>query len=117
MVEKKIRSMGPEQEKALEPKELEQEKAAAAGNEAGAGGVTEEELDADEREFRAMRRDLNGVKGVSAAGIVTISVGKTPDKNEFFRSTPSFGRSSRSSTTRPGWKSITSSSRRTWSPP
>jgi hypothetical protein len=44
-----------------------------------------EELDADEVEFRAIRRDLPGVKGASGAGIVTISVGKTPTKNEFFR--------------------------------
>jgi hypothetical protein len=41
--------------------------------------------DAEEVEFRALRRDLDGVKGTSAAGIVTISVGKTPAKNEFFR--------------------------------
>ena len=46
---------------------------------------TEQELDADEQEFRAMRRDLPGVKGASAAGIVAISVGKAPAKNEFFR--------------------------------
>jgi hypothetical protein len=42
-------------------------------------------LDAEEAEFRALRRDLPGVKGTSAASIVTISVGKTPTKNEFFR--------------------------------
>jgi hypothetical protein len=47
---------------------------------------TEEELDAEELEFRALRRDLPGVKGASAAGIVAISVGKAPTKNEFFRS-------------------------------
>jgi hypothetical protein len=46
----------------------------------------EEELDAEEQEFRALRRDLPGVKGASAAGIVAISVGKAPAKNEFFRS-------------------------------
>jgi hypothetical protein len=46
---------------------------------------TAEELDAEEAEFRALRRDLPGVKGSSAAGIVAISVGKTPAKNEFFR--------------------------------
>src|SRR6516162_10239753 len=44
-----------------------------------------EQLDAEEAEFRAIRRDLPGVKGASAAGIVTISVGKIPTKNEFFR--------------------------------
>jgi hypothetical protein len=44
-----------------------------------------EELDAEEAEFRALRRDLPGVKGASSNGIVTISVGKAPAKNEFFR--------------------------------
>jgi hypothetical protein len=48
------------------------------------------ELDAEEEEFRAIRRDLPGVKGSSAAGIVAISVGKTPSKNEFFRAHPDF---------------------------
>jgi hypothetical protein len=51
-----------------------------------APAATEAELDADEAEFRAMRRDLPGVKGSSANGIVAISVGKAPTKNEFFRS-------------------------------
>jgi hypothetical protein len=49
-----------------------------------------EELDEEEVEFRAMRRDLPGVAGVSAAGIVTISVGKAPQKNEFFRTHATF---------------------------
>jgi hypothetical protein len=44
-----------------------------------------EQLDEEEREFRAMRRDIPGVKGASAAGIVSISVAKAPLKNEFFR--------------------------------
>jgi hypothetical protein len=44
------------------------------------------ELDEDEAEFSAIRTDLPGVKGASAAGIVAISVGKAPAKNEFFRS-------------------------------
>ena len=52
--------------------------------------LTEAELDEEEQEFRALRRDLPGVKGASAAGIVTISVGKTPGKNEFFRTHPEF---------------------------
>ena len=52
--------------------------------------VPEEELDADEAEFRALRRDLPGVKGASAIGIVTVSVGKVPGKNEFFRTHPDF---------------------------
>ena len=51
---------------------------------------TEEELDEEEKEFRALRRDLPGVKGASAAGIVAISVGKAPAKNEFFRCHPEF---------------------------
>ena len=51
---------------------------------------TEEELDEEEQEFRALRRDLPGVKGASAVGIVAISVGKTPAKNEFFRCHPEF---------------------------
>ena len=45
----------------------------------------EEQLDAEEAEFRAIRRDLEGVRGASTNGIVAISVGKTPTKNEFFR--------------------------------
>jgi hypothetical protein len=51
---------------------------------------TEEQLDAEEEEFRKLRRDLPGVKGASAAGIVAISVGKAPSKNEFFRVHPDF---------------------------
>jgi hypothetical protein len=50
----------------------------------------EKELDEEEAEFRAIRTDLPGVKGASAAGIVAISVGKTPGRNEFFRSHKSF---------------------------
>jgi hypothetical protein len=49
-----------------------------------------EDLDADEQEFRALRRDLPGVKGASAAGIVTIGVVKIPGKNEFFRTHADF---------------------------
>jgi hypothetical protein len=48
------------------------------------------ELDEEEQEFRAIRRDLPGVKGVSAAGIVAIGVGKIPPKNEFFRTHKGF---------------------------
>jgi hypothetical protein len=47
--------------------------------------VTEEEIDADEAEFRKLRRDLPGVRGSSAVGIVSIGVGKIPGVNEFFR--------------------------------
>jgi hypothetical protein len=48
------------------------------------------ELDEDEAEFRKLRRDLPGVKGASAIGIVSIGVSKTPGKNEFFRTHPKF---------------------------
>lgn len=51
---------------------------------------TADELDDDEREFRALRRDLPGVKGASAIGIVAIGVAKIPGKNEFFRTHPEF---------------------------
>ena len=51
---------------------------------------TPEELDEEELEFRALRRDLPGVKGASAVGIVSIGVGKIPGKNEFFRTHPEF---------------------------
>jgi hypothetical protein len=52
----------------------------------------EEQLDEEELEFRKLRRDVPGVRGASDAGIVAISVGKAPVKNEFFRthSEPSF---------------------------
>jgi len=52
--------------------------------------VDQEQLDEEEQEFRAMRRDLPGVKGESAAGIVAIAVGKAPAKNEFFRTHAEF---------------------------
>jgi hypothetical protein len=52
--------------------------------------VSDEELDEEEREFRAMRRDLPGVKGASAVGIVSIGVSKIPGKNEFFRTHSEF---------------------------
>jgi hypothetical protein len=55
-----------------------------------AEAVTEELLDAEEAEFQKLRRDLPGVKGASAAGIVSISVSKAPTKNEFFRTHPEF---------------------------
>jgi hypothetical protein len=57
---------------------------------AEAPAATEEQLDAEEEEFRKLRRDLPGVKGSSAAGTVAISVGKSPQKNEFFRTHPDF---------------------------
>jgi hypothetical protein len=51
----------------------------------------EEQLDEEEREFRALRRDLPGVKGVSAVGIVSINVNRKPEENEYFRTNPDFG--------------------------
>jgi hypothetical protein len=52
--------------------------------------VCNEELDEEEREFNALRLDLPGVQGASAAGIVNINVSKMPIKNEFFRTHPTF---------------------------
>jgi hypothetical protein len=52
--------------------------------------VEAEQLDEEEAEFRRLRRDLPGVKGVSAVGIVSIGVAKIPGKNEFFRTHPEF---------------------------
>jgi hypothetical protein len=53
-----------------------------------------EELDEkekeEEKEFRALRRDLPGVKGHSAIGIVAIGVSKVPGKHEFFRTHAEF---------------------------
>jgi hypothetical protein len=50
----------------------------------------EDQLDEEEQEFRRLRRDLPGVKGASAVGIVAIGVAKIPGKNEFFRTHPDF---------------------------
>src|SRR6516164_559293 len=44
--------------------------------------VSEEELDEEEKEFRALRRDVPGVKGAAEAGILTISVGRQPARFE-----------------------------------
>jgi hypothetical protein len=75
---------------AAEPAELKK-----TGTAAAAGSITPEteaatELDEDEAEFRKLRRDLPGVKGASAAGIVSIGVSKTPGRNEFFRTHKEF---------------------------
>jgi hypothetical protein len=56
----------------------------------GVSKVDQEQLDDEEQEFRALRRDLPGVKGAGSAGIVAISVGKAPAKNEFFRTHAEF---------------------------
>jgi hypothetical protein len=53
--------------------------------------VSKEELDAEEEEFRALRRDVPGVKGASTAGMLTIAVGKEPmPKHSFFRTHKDF---------------------------
>ena len=49
-----------------------------------------EGLDEDEIEFQKLRRDLSGVKGASAIGIVSITVSRKPEENEFFRTHPDF---------------------------
>jgi hypothetical protein len=49
------------------------------------------EEDEDEEDYRKMRRDMPGVHGSSAVGIVAINVSKKPaGKNEFFRVHPTF---------------------------
>jgi hypothetical protein len=52
--------------------------------------VVAEELDEDEIEFKKLRKDLPGVKGASAIGIVSIHVNKKPETNEYFRAHPDF---------------------------
>ena len=47
-------------------------------------------LDQDEMEYRRLRRDLPGVTGAAAQGIVSISVSKAPETNGFFRTHPTF---------------------------
>jgi hypothetical protein len=53
--------------------------------------VPEDELDEEEREFRALRRDVPGGKGAAEAGTLTISVGKQPTpKNTYYRTHKTF---------------------------
>jgi len=53
--------------------------------------VPEEELDEDEREFRALRRDLPGVKGAADVGLISINPRRQPTpKNVFFRTHSTF---------------------------
>jgi hypothetical protein len=52
---------------------------------------TEEELDEEEKEYRALRRDLPGVKGAGDAGLLSVSVGRQPTpKNEFYRTSKEY---------------------------
>jgi hypothetical protein len=53
--------------------------------------VPNEQLDEEEQEYRALRRDLPGVKGAGEAGLLAISVGRQPTpKNEFYRTCRGF---------------------------
>jgi len=53
--------------------------------------VSEEQLDQEEAEYRALRRDLPGVKGAGEAGMLTISVGRQPSpKHIFYRTHATF---------------------------
>jgi hypothetical protein len=50
-----------------------------------------EQLDEEEKEFRALRRDLPGVKGAADVGLITVSVGRQPTpKHEFYRTHKDF---------------------------
>jgi hypothetical protein len=49
-----------------------------------------EQLDEDEKEFRALRRDVPNPGGAGVAGMQAISVGKAPKKNAFIRTHPTF---------------------------
>jgi hypothetical protein len=51
----------------------------------------EEQLDAEEREFQALRRDLPGFKGAGDIGMLSITPRRQPSpKNVFFRTHPTF---------------------------
>jgi hypothetical protein len=76
-------------EPAIENVETVNVEASAAAT-ADVEAVLESDLDEDEAEFRQLRRDVPGVKGSSALGIVAIGVSKLPGKNEFFRTFPDF---------------------------
>jgi hypothetical protein len=78
-----------EEAKKFERDEIEEEESTSMPQPAPEA-VREEALDEDEKEFRAMRRDLPGSKGASAIGIVAINVSKVPGKNEFFRTHADF---------------------------
>jgi hypothetical protein len=93
MQTKKKTNIEPEVEKIdgdLEVEVNENPTSETAPSEPQESAAANEQLDKEEAEFRAIRRDLDGVKGTSGAGIVAISVGKTPTKNEFFRTHKGF---------------------------
>ena len=64
--------------------------------------VPEKSLDEEEAEFRKFRRDLPGVKGAAAVGIVTIGVSKIPGKKRVLPHT-SYVPSHRSNSGSGGW--------------
>ena len=70
--------------------------------------VVAEELDEDEIEFKKLRRDLPGVKGASAIGIVTINVNKNLKKTSSSGRILTSCRSFRSSISRLGWSGSSS---------
>jgi hypothetical protein len=72
--------------------------------------VPEEVLDEDEAEFRKLRRDIPGVKGASAIGIVAISVSRTPGKKR----TRILSRGCRWSTSRSAWRNNSLPSTTIW---
>ena len=76
--------------------------------------ATKDELDADEAEFRKLRRDLPRVKGASAAGIVSVGVNKIPGGMNFSGHTKNFVQSSRWSIPKSGWKNSISPLTPTW---
>src|SRR5262249_32048311 len=76
--------------------------------------VSDEELDEDEREFRSLRRDLPGVKGASAVGIVSIGVSKIPGKHSTSGPPPISVPLFRSSTLKSVWSSSSSLLPTTW---
>jgi hypothetical protein len=80
----------PENAEALPPAGTEDD--AAAKKKSSPELVSkEEQLDEEEKEYRALRRDIPGVKGASEAGTLTIGVGKQPaPKNTFYRTHKTF---------------------------
>jgi hypothetical protein len=72
--------------------------------------VTDEQRDKDEAEFRKLRRDLPGVKGASAIGIVAIGVGKVPGKMSSSARIRNSGPSFLWSTSKWAWRSSSSRS-------
>ena len=66
----------------------------------------QEQLDEEEREFRALRRDFPGVKGAGAAGIVAVSSPRSPARMSSSAPTPNSGRSMPWSISKLAWNGI-----------